>query len=164
LRGVVEEQCARVAEERGGHAQSAVHPEGEGRQASAGHLPQTHDLQDLVGAFGRGPGRGGEHAQVAAGGPGGVAGDVAEEDAHRAGRVGVAVQGAAAEQRDAAARFEFEHQPQGRGLAGAAVAEQNGDLAGAGVEGEVVDGRGFFAPGRAGQSDGLDHHCTITRK
>jgi hypothetical protein len=68
-----------------------------------------------------------------------MAGYVTEECAGLAGRVGVAVQGATVEEGDAAARFEFEHEAQKRGGGRCTVAEQAGDLPGAGFEGGVVD-------------------------
>ncbi|GAA3041693.1 hypothetical protein GCM10020000_20610 [Streptomyces olivoverticillatus] len=88
----------------------------------------------------------------------GVAGHVAEQGADLAGGVGDAVQGAAAEERDAAPSVESQHQTQGGGLARAGLAEQCGDVPGTGLEGEVVDGGGAgCGGGDAGQSDGLDH-------
>ncbi|GAA2935357.1 hypothetical protein GCM10020221_33920 [Streptomyces thioluteus] len=84
---------------------------------------------------------------MAAGGSGGVAGDVAEQYAHLADRVGDAVEAAAAEERDAAAGVEAEHQTQGAGLARPGLAEKDGDSPGAGLEGEVVDGGRAVATG-----------------
>ncbi|CAM5603101.1 hypothetical protein SAVIM40S_00806 [Streptomyces avidinii] len=67
------------------------------------------------------------------------------------------MQRTAAEVGDAAARFEFEHEAQGGGLARSRLAEQGGHMPRAGLEGEVVhEGRGVGAV-LAGESDGLEH-------
>ncbi len=147
----------RVADECGGQRQSTVHAAGEFPQALVGEAAEADEVEHVVGAVGGDTGGSTEHPQMPAGGAGGVSGDVAEDDAEFAGGVGDAVQRAAAEQCDASAVFELQHQAQGGGLAGGRGAVEHGDPARARFEGEVVHGGRQFATGFAGQPDGLDH-------
>lgn len=154
---LVEQQGARIGEQRRGQCDPALHAE---RQRAEALVPQARDADDLqhgVGPGSRYPGRGAEHPQLVADGPRGVAGNVAEEHSDLTTGVRDPVQRAAAEVGDAAARFEFEHEPQCGGLARSRIAEQGGHMPRAGLEGEVVhEGRGVGA-GLAGESDGLEH-------
>lgn len=147
----------RVAEQRRGQAEPAVHTAGESAQPLVGQAAEADEVEHVVGAVRRDAGRGAEYAQMPPGRARGVCGDVAEDDAELAGGVGDTVQRAAAEEGDAAAVLELQHQPQGGGLARGDRAEQDGDLARPCFEGEVVDGGRQFTAGFAGQSDGLDH-------
>lgn len=155
--GLVEHERVRVSEKRGGETQPAVHARREGAEALVSETRQADDLQQFVRA-GRGDsGSGAEHAELTTGRARRVTGYVAQQYADFAGGVADAVQGAAAEVGDAAPGFEFEHQPQGGGLAGTGRAEERGDAAGRGFEGQVVHDRGSVAAGGAGQSGGLEH-------
>lgn len=82
---------------------------------------------------------------------------ITEQDADLTGRVCDAVERPAPEVGDSAAGFEFEHQPQGGGLAGSLSAEERRDAAGTGLEGQIVHGGREVAVGAAGESDGLEH-------
>jgi hypothetical protein len=75
-----------------------------------GQASEAYDFEGLLGAGGGNASGGGEHPEVAAGGAPRVTGDVTEKRADMPGRMGVAVQGTALEEGDAAAGFEFEHE------------------------------------------------------
>ncbi len=155
--GLVEEQGAGIPEQRRCQGDPAFHAE---RQRAEALVPQAGDADDLehgVGPGGGHPGGGAEHPQLVADGPCRIAGDVPEHHSDLTAGVGDPVQRAAAEVGDAAARFEFEHEPQGGRLARSRLAEQGGHMPRAGLEGEVVhEGRGVGAC-FAGESDGLEH-------
>ncbi len=136
----------RVAEQRRGQAEPAVHAAGESAQplvrqaAEADEVDEVDEVEHVVGAVRRDADRGAENAQMPAGRAGGVCGYAAEDDAELAGGVRDTVQRAAAEEGDAAAVLELQHQPQGSGLARGGRAEQDGDPARPCFKGEVVDG------------------------
>lgn len=147
----------RVAEEGRGEPESAVHAEREGAEPLVPEAVEADDVEHLLGADGRDPGDRAHEAELAPDRTGGVARHVAEQGADLAGRVGHLVEGAAPEVGDAPARFELQHQAQGRGLAGAGDAEQGGDPARPGLEGQVVHLGRTVAAGCAGESNGLEH-------
>lgn len=119
-----------VSEQRGGETEPTVHPHREGAQALVPEPGETDDFEDLVGP-GRGHARGrAEHTELPSGGTGGMARYVAEQYAHFPRRVGDAVQRPPPEVGDASPRVQFEHQPQGRGLARSGGAQQGRDTAG----------------------------------
>ncbi len=155
--GLVQEQGAGIAEQRRGQGDPALHPERERAEALVPQARDTDDLEHGVGPGGRDPGGGAEHPQLVADGPCRVAGNVSEHHSDLTAGVRDPVQRPAAEVGDAAARFEFEHEPQGGRLARSRLAEQGGHMPRAGLEGEVVHkGRGV-GTWFAGESDGLEH-------
>lgn len=137
----------RVAQQGGGEAESAVHAEGEGAQRFVAQGADADQVEQNVGTRGGHAGGGAEHPELSLGGARGVARHVAEQDADLTGGVGDAVEGPAPEVGDSAAGFEFEHQPQGGGLAGALGAEQGRDAAGRGIKGQIVHGGREIAVG-----------------
>lgn len=153
----VEDERVRVAQQRGGEAESAVHAEGEGAEGFVAQGADTDEVEQGVGARGAHARGGAEHAQLPSRGTRGVPRHIAEKHADLAGGVGDAVERPAPEVGDAAAGFEFEHEPQGGGLAGAVGAEERSDATGPGLEGQIVHGGREVAVGVAGESDGLEH-------
>ena len=107
-------------------------PTRERAEALVAQADEADDFEQLVGAGGGHPGGGAEHAELAADGTRGWPGTSPRSTPDLAGGVGDAVQRAAAEVGDSAALFEFEHQPQRRGLARAGGAEERGDARPAG--------------------------------
>ncbi len=163
FRRFVEDQRVRVAEQCGGECQSAIHAQGERADALVPQSGEADGVEQGVGP-GRGhSGSGTEHAELSAGRAGGVPRHVAEQDSHFPRRVRHTMQWSAPEVGDAASRLEFEHQPQGRGLAGAGRAQQCGDTAGSRFEREVVHGGRNSAVAGAGESDGLEHRFSRRR-
>ncbi|MQY15340.1 hypothetical protein SRB5_55190 [Streptomyces sp. RB5] len=155
--GIVQDEGVRVTDQGGGEAEAAVRAEGEGVEAVAGQAVEAGQVQDVVGVAGGNADGGGKHPQMVADGAGGVARGVAEEDADLAAGERDGVERPAVEEGDAAAGLAPEHQAQRGGLSGAPVAEQRGEAARVGLEGEVVDRSRTVSGGPAGQSDGLDH-------
>ncbi len=160
----VQQEGARVAEERGGEGEPAVHAGRERTQAVLGDRRQAGLLQEFVRPLGGHPGDGGEHPQVTPGPAAGVARRRAiggQQDADLALRPAEAAIGPAVEERDALAAFESEHQPQCGGLARLLGAEQRGHHTGPDVEGEVEQGRGPAPAVDLGQSGDLDHRWLL---
>ena len=157
VRGFVQDEGVRVGEERAGQAESAVHAVRQRAEALLTEADEPDRFEHFVGAPGRHPGRGAEHAQMTADGTGRMTGDVTEHHTDLTRGVGDAVQWAAPEVGEAAALLEFEHQSERRGLARARLAQECGDAARTRFEGHVVDGGRVRLAGGAGQSEGLDH-------
>lgn len=118
---------------------------------------EIHAFEQFIGARGRHPGHRTEHAQVSAHGTRGISGHITEQGSHFGGRAGDPVQRKATEIGDATPVVQFEHQPQGGGLAGARGAEKCRDLPGFGLEGQVLHRGRQIPAGVAGESDGLEH-------
>lgn len=155
--GLVEEQGAGIGQQGCGEPDPAVHAERERAEPLVAQARDADDVEHLVRPGGRDPGGGAEHPQLTADRARGVSRHVAEQDADLAPRMRDPVQGATAEVGDAAARFEFEHEPQRGGLARTGRAQEGGHLPGAGLEGEVVHHGGEVSTGCTGESDGLEH-------
>ena len=140
---LVEEEGAGVAEQRGGDAEALAHAEREPARATAGDVGEADHLEHLVDAAAVDAVGIGHPAQVIPGAAARVdrlgleeGADVAEREAEVA--VGVAVNGDLA----GGGGVEADHHPHGGRLAGTVGAEEAGDLAGAHLEAEVVDGDG----------------------
>jgi hypothetical protein len=155
--GLIEDEGVRIAEQGDGQPQPAVHAARERPEPLVGKAAQTDDLQHVLGTADGHAGDGGEHPQVAARRAPGVTRDIAQQGADLPCGVGHPGQLPPAEQRDAASWCQLEQQPQGGGLSCSFRAQQRGDLAGARLEAEIVNGQRPTAPGRTGESDGLDH-------
>lgn len=153
----------RVAEQRRGEAEPAVHTDRHRADALVTERGEADSLEQLVGPGGGHPRGGAEHTELATGGTSGVTGYVSEEHSHLTGGVRDAVQRSAAEVGDPPPRFDVEHQAKGHGLAGAGGTEERGDGARPGFESEVVDGGRKPAVGSAGESDGLEHRFSRGR-
>lgn len=157
LGGAVEDEGVRVGQQRAGQAEATVHAAREGAEAFLAQADESDHLQDFVGAPGRNARGGAQHAQIPTDRARRVPGEVAQQHADFARRMGDAVQGAAPEVGDSTAPLECEHESEHRRLARSRRPEQRGDAARVGLEGDVVDGRRKLLARVAGQSDGLDH-------
>lgn len=161
--GLVEQKRVRIGQQSRGQAESAVHRARQGADALVGEAGESYGPEHFVGPGRGNAGRRAQHAQLAPHGARGVSGDVPQQHTDLTGGVRDAVERAAAEVRDATARLEFEHQPQGGALAGSGGAEKGGDLPRPGIEGEIVNGGRAVAAGAAGESDGLEHRFSRGR-
>jgi hypothetical protein len=138
---LVEDQDARVAEQRAGQAEALPHAERVVARAPIGGVLQAHQPQQLLhpGAGDAGGVR--ECAQVVAGAAAGMKHPAVEHGAGGARRIVELRVGAALDRGGARRRaHEAQQRAQRGGLAGAVGAEEADDAPGGDREGEVVDG------------------------
>ncbi len=161
--GLVQQQRAGVAEQRLGQREPAVHAGREGAQPVPRRRGEPGLLQQLVGAAGRNPDGGGDHAQMRAGlatWMPGVTPWFAEQHADFALGTPDPPVGAPVEERDALPTLQSEGEPQQSGATRPLRSEHDGDLTLARVEGEVQHGRGTALAPALGQSDRLEHRAS----
>ena len=141
VRGLVEHEHARVAEQRVRQAQALAHAEREPADLAARDVGESDESEHLVDPAGRQPRGLRVHLQVVRGGAPGVEAGCLERRPDRLQRpreVGVA---AAGDRRGArGGRHEAEQDAQARRLSGAVGAEESGDRSGFDAGGESVDG------------------------
>lgn len=145
--GLVEHQGVRIPEKSDGDPETTLRPGRQITETLVRQIREADHVEHHIGAGGGHPGRCTEHPQMPPHGAAGMPGDVLEENADLMSRAPDAVQGAAPEEGGAMAPVELQQKPQRGGLARAWAAEQCGDPARRGLEGEVVDNGRLVAAG-----------------
>ncbi len=168
--GRVQEQRAGLSEQGGRQGEPPVHARRVGAQALLGDGREPGPLQELVRPPGGHADRGGQHPEVPPGLPAGVPGEVGrpggvdrsgQEHTDLALRPTQPPVGAAGEEGDALAPFEFQHQPQRGRLARSLGSQQGRHRARAGLEGQIQQHRGASPSVNLGQSGDLDHRWLL---
>lgn len=155
--GTVEDEGARIGQQRTGQAETAVHAVRQGAQTFVTQAHEPDGFDHFVDAPKRHTDGGAQHAELTADRTCGMARHLSQEHTDLTRGMRDPVQRTTAEVGDSPAPLEFEHEPQRRRLARARGSEERCDAARARLEGHVVDGGGKLLAGVAGQSDGLDH-------
>jgi len=156
VRGLVEHNHGRVAEQRRGNPQTLAHPQREATGALARDLAQAHHVDHLVDPAATDPVCLGQRQQVVAGRAAGVHRSRLQQDSelgHRCDRCAVVP---AVDPDPTARRFvQPRDHPHGRGLPGAVGTEEPGDDSRVDDEVEMVDGH--LVPVPFAQTFDLDH-------